>query len=266
MAIHLGLGSWADDEYVGVLYPKGLAKTARLQTYATRFDRVELNNTYYTTPSAAQMSGWAAQTPDGFRFDYKLPKDLSRNPAATGSAPARIAAAVKPLQETGKLGCFLLTLAPSFGPGSHQLEEIAALQEKLPAGVPIAVELRHRDWVATPAAQTATLDFFRQHKLAWVALDYPPIEHSAILPVIDEVTSPALAYLRLHGRNPDWAKGKTAEEKHRHDYSAAELKEVAQRIRALATKAKDVHVSLNNHAEDFAPKAALALKELLNDL
>lgn len=34
-------------------------------------------------------------------------------------------------------------------------------------------------------------------------------------------------------------------------------------MRRVATKAKDVHVSVNNHAEDFAPKAAIALRRLL---
>jgi uncharacterized protein YecE (DUF72 family) len=67
----------------------------------------------------------------------------------------------------------------------------------------------------------------------------------------------------LHGRNPNYLKGKSAAERHEHDYTALELKEIAVRIRSLEERARDVHVSVNNHAKDFAPKAALALRRLL---
>ena len=43
-----------------------------------------------------------------------------------------------------------------------------------------------------------------------------------------------------------------------------ELNEVAARVQALAGKASVIHVVANNHAQDFAPKAALALKRVLD--
>jgi uncharacterized protein YecE (DUF72 family) len=169
---------------------------------------------------------------------------------------------VKPLIKARKLGCFLLTAAPSFGPEKHQLEELDVLLGNLPKGVPLAVELRHRGWVAGKA-KASTLDFFRDRKLTWVALDLPKLKPPSLLPMADEVTNPRLAYFRLHGRNPEWESAKSAAERHAWDYSAKELKEIAARIRKLADRAEDVHVSVNNHAEDFAPKAALALQEML---
>jgi uncharacterized protein YecE (DUF72 family) len=83
------------------------------------------------------------------------------------------------------------------------------------------------------------------------------------MPPLDEVTQPQLAHLRLHGRNPRWPELKTAEEKHRYDYNDPELHEIAARARTLAAKAQEVHVVANNHASDFAPKAALALRRIL---
>jgi len=262
MAIHIGCGSWTDDAYVGTLYPKGAPKAQRLQLYSQWFERVELNNTYYTTPSAAQMSAWAAQTPAGFRFDFKLHKAFSERPATSGELVTKLRAAVAPLREAGKLGAFLLTLSPSFAPGKNRLEEIETLQANLPDGVPLAVELRHRGWVDGDARET-TLEFFRRCQLGWVALDLPPLKHPAILPVIDEVTDPRLAYVRLHGRNPGYAKAKDAAGRHHYDYPEKELEEIVVRLKRLATKARSVHVSVNNHAENFAPKAALTLRRLL---
>jgi uncharacterized protein YecE (DUF72 family) len=262
VAIRIGCGSWADAEYVGVLYPKGLPPAERLRVYATRFERVELNNTYYSTPTGGQMAGWAAQTPQGFLFDFKLHRAFSQKPATSGVLVTKLADAVKPLMKSGKLGCFLLTLAPSFGPDRHRLEELDALMANLPKRPPLAVELRHRGWVEGKA-KAATLGFFRERKLAWVALDLPKLKLPALLPPIDEVTHPRLAYMRLHGRNPGWAKAKSAAERHQWDYAPKELEEIAARIRKLAEQAEHVHVSVNNHAEDFAPKAALALQALL---
>jgi uncharacterized protein YecE (DUF72 family) len=262
MAIRIGCGSWADAEYTGVLYPAGLPPAERLRVYATKFPRVELNNTYYTTPSAAQMTAWAKQTPKGFMFDFKLHRAFSQQPATSGPMVAKLAEAVKPLTKSGQLGCFLLTLAPSFAPDRHQLDELDALLGNLPKGVPLAVELRDRGWVEGKA-KAATLKFFRDRKLVWVALDLPKLDLPSLLPMIDEVTNPQLAYVRLHGRNPRWGDAKSAAERHDWNYSPKELKEIAARIRKLAGRAKDVHVSVNNHALDYAPKAALALQELL---
>jgi len=56
---------------------------------------------------------------------------------------------------------------------------------------------------------------------------------------------------------------KSAEERHTYQYAVDELTEIAARVHALAEKADRVRVVANNHAQDFAPKAALALQRLL---
>jgi uncharacterized protein YecE (DUF72 family) len=83
------------------------------------------------------------------------------------------------------------------------------------------------------------------------------------MPPVDEVTNPKLAYLRLHGRNPKWLEATTAAERHAHAYDEQELTQIVSRVRRLATQAKGAHVIANNHAQDFAPKSALELKQLL---
>ena len=264
MPIHIGCGSWTDDAYVGLLYPKGSPKTARLHTYAHWFDRVEVNSTYYATPSRKTVATWVAQTPAHFIFDVKLHRRFSENPraAADGDLVEILLEALEPLLAAKRLGAFLLTLAPGFGPPRHALDELDGAAGKLRPHAPLAVELRHRGWVEG-AALASTLAYFRARQLSWVALDLPRLRASAILPPIDEVTDRALAYVRLHGRNPRYLQATDAAGRHHHDYTAAELEEIAARLEALAARAKNVHVSVNNHAENFAPKAALALRRLL---
>lgn len=262
--ISVGIGSWTDAEYTPLVFPKGVKSDERLKVYATRFDHVEVNSSYHAFPRRAWVENWAKQTPEGFVFDFKLHKRFSENPAASAGDEALVSqllATAQPLIDAKKLGAFFLIMPPSFVPGRRHLEELDGVAEKLQPHL-LAVELRHRGWMEAEQREQ-TLDYFRARKLVWIAVDMPRVEGSTIMPPVDEVTNPRLAYLRLHGRRNDWPKLKTAEERHTYEYPANELKEIAARVRGLAEKADEVHVVANNHAEDFAPKAALALQRLL---
>src|SRR5687767_1462116 len=81
--ISVGIGSWTDKEYKGLLFPKGTPDNERLKTYATWFDHVEVNSSYHRLPPLAFVQNWAKQTPTGFLFDFKLPKEISGDPEGT---------------------------------------------------------------------------------------------------------------------------------------------------------------------------------------
>ena len=84
---------------------------------------------------------------------------------------------------------------------------------------------------------------------------------------IDEVTSPGIAYLRLHGRDAKaYTTGKTVAARFNYDYADAEVQEVAERTERLATAAREVHVVFNNNALDYAPKAAARLRKVLGQI
>lgn len=263
-AISVGIGSWTDKEYKGLLYPKGLPDSERLKTYATVFRHVEVNSSYHRIPPVALVENWVKQTPVDFIFDFKLPKELSNDPeGATRVGPhvAQLLRAAEPLIAAKKLGAFFLVLPPSFGPEKRRLAELEPLIEKLRPHL-LAVELRHRGWVEGEQRER-TWQFYRHHELVWIGVDMPQIPGSTIMPPLDEVTNSRLAYLRLHGRRPDWLTLKDQELKHTYAYPPAELVEIADRVRGLAAKAVAVHVVANNHAQDFAPRTAIALQGLL---
>jgi uncharacterized protein YecE (DUF72 family) len=264
MATRIGCGSWADPEYMGLLYPKAFPPDLRLCGYAMWFDHVEVNATYYALPRREAVENWLAQTPAHFLLDIRLPRAISQGPAKAGKDGRMVDLLLKnlaPLIRAKKLGAFLMVLSPQFRPDNHKLEELDPLIERMRPHA-LAVELRHAAWVSKDSL-ASTLRFFRERKLTWVSVDMPPIEGSDLMPPIDAVTNPQLAYLRLHGRNPHWVKVKSAEERHRYMYSERELDELVQRIKALSRKAKNLRIVANNHADDFAPRTALALKELL---
>jgi uncharacterized protein YecE (DUF72 family) len=266
MGIHIACGSWADAEYRGVLYPEGLAAKDRLRGYASHFDAVEVNSSYYATPRAETVAQWVKQTPDKFIFDIKLHRAFSQSPKKTaedGRLIELLFGGIQPLFRAKKFGAFLLVLPPSFGPARHALTELDGLAKKL-APHRLAIELRDSEWLKG-AQRAQTLDYFQERRLTWVCVDMPRIKGSSLMPPVDEVTDPRLAYLRLHGRNKRWLEAESAADRHHHAYTARELAEIAKRIESLAEKSEEVHVVANNHAEDFAPKAALALKKLLAD-
>ncbi len=260
----MGLGSWTDKEYTGLIFPKGVKAEERLKIYATHFDHVEVNAGYHAFQPRDRVAAWVAQTPPEFRFDFKLHRAFSQSPEkAAGDATLirRQLDSAAPLIDAGKLGAFFLTLPTSFGPEHKRLGALEPLIAKLRPQL-LAIELRHRGWLEGDE-RARTVEFFRAQGGVLIGVDMPRVDAPEFLPPIDVVTNPQRAHLRLHGRRADWLDLKTTGERHHYAYNAAELSEIAERVRGLAEKADVVHVVANNHAADFAPKAALALQKLL---
>jgi len=265
MGIRVGIGSWADDEYRGILYPPGLPVKDRLRHYATIFGHVEVNSTYYGAPKPDTVRKWIGETPPGFLFDIKLHRVFSVSPKSANPVEGKrdllgyTLDCLEPLAEAKKLGVFLLLLT-QFSPDRHALAEVDTLVRRLKP-FPLAIELRDPAWVAGKA-RAATLRWFRDSGATLVSVDMP--RGPEFFPALDDVTDPDLAYFRLHGRNrAGYLQGGSAATQHHYRYKDAELAELAKRVRKVAAKAKEVRVVLNNHASDFAPRAALALRERL---
>src|SRR5262245_1895142 len=48
-----------------------------LERYASRFNAVEINSTFYRLPRASTAARWAATVPEAFRFALKTPKHIT---------------------------------------------------------------------------------------------------------------------------------------------------------------------------------------------
>jgi uncharacterized protein YecE (DUF72 family) len=287
--IVVGTSSWADPGFVEEWYPPGLPARDRLAYYAERFDAVEVNATFYAVPEERTVGRWVEQTRDGFTFDVKLHRLLSRHAAPLDSLPkalrddatvtgrgrvqltdeleARMAdatlAAVAPLAEHGRLKTFLLQLSPAFEPRKHELDELVPLLDRL-APHPVAIELRHRAWVRDGEALERTLGWYEEHGAVFVAVDAPQGKAPTMMPPIDAVTRADVAYLRAHGRNAEgYTRGRSVAERFAWDYTDAELRELGERAQGLAQDAGEVRMMFNNNRGADAPKAAERMKELL---
>jgi uncharacterized protein YecE (DUF72 family) len=287
--ILVGTSSWADPGFVKEWYPPRMPSRERLPWYAQRFEYVELNSSFYAVPDRNTVHKWVEDTPDGFVFDVKAHRLLSRHAAPVESLPPelrdqadttgrgrvrltpeletalaeRLVEETAPLAEADKLGAYLIQLTPAFGPRDHDLDELSGLVAALKPHR-VAVELRHRGWVREKR-RDQTLTWFSDHEVAFVCVDAPPGDEIPIMPSdLDAVTTDGLAYVRLHGRNAEgYLTGKSVAERFGWRYDDAELEEVADRTRSLAEQAGEVHVAFNNNRDDDAPTAAQRFRALL---
>src|SRR4051812_6079339 len=72
--IRVGTSSFSAAGWAGTFYPAGLKTSGYLSYYATQFDTVEIDSTWYGTPSERTVKNWAAQTPETFVISAKVPQ------------------------------------------------------------------------------------------------------------------------------------------------------------------------------------------------
>ena len=286
--ILIGTASWSDIGFVGDWYPRKLPATERLRWYAEHFNLVEVNSTFYQVPVRRYVERWCEQTPDGFIFDVKLHKLLSRHstkpqflpadlrskaiirhdkveltPALETEVASRFLKSLEPFEAAGKMGALLLQLSPAFSPLTNKLSELNHLLA-LFKGRRLAVELRNRKWVGEKHLRD-TKAWFAQHEVTFVMVDAPDDPHFMIMPGINVVTNRKLAYLRAHGRNArGYISGRSVAERFNYDYSDEEIEEMARRAVNVAKHADELHVIYNNNTSNYAPKAAERLQKIFN--
>jgi uncharacterized protein YecE (DUF72 family) len=285
--ILVGTASWSDPGFVEDWYPPHLPASKRLSWYAEHFNLVEVNSSFYAVPAQKVVERWCQQTPDDFVFDVKLHQLLSRHSTRSQLLPTGLRRRarvhhdrvvltpeleeglievllenIQPLYDADKMGAFLLQLSPSFPPRENDLSELDHLLGLL-SGHKLAVELRHREWL-TGQQKKETLAYFKKGRVALVSVDAPHSEHFMVLPSVDTVTDPELAYLRAHGRNErGYISGRTVAERFDYKYSGKELEEIAHRAEDLSELASETHVIFNNNKSNYAPLAARRFRKLV---
>jgi uncharacterized protein YecE (DUF72 family) len=282
-----GTASWTDPGFVAKWYPPKLPASQRLRWYADHFNLVEVNSTFYRIPEARMVRSWCEQTPDGFTFDVKLHRLLSRHSTKPELLPPQLRAkaittkgrveltsklekavtkqflrGIEPFKQAGKLGALLLQLSPAFSPRHNELSDLDSLFELL-QDYEVAVELRNGNW-ADPDHLPDARAFFSQRHTTFVMVDGPDDPHFTILPSIDLITTKSLAYLRAHGRNAQaYIRERTVAGRFDYDYPKHELEEIAERAARIVHDVEEMHVVYNNNKADYAPRAAATFQQIL---
>jgi uncharacterized protein YecE (DUF72 family) len=169
-AIYLGTSAFTAKGWEEAFYPKGMKPADYLSFYATKYDTVEVDSTFYRTPSPATVNGWERKTPPDFIFAVKVPQLITHEKAL--------------LDCDGEFKEFLSTmelLGPKLGPMLFQfgyfnkkafkgagefLERLKAFLKKLPKDHRFAVEIRNKAWLDARFAEA-----LRAHNVALVLQD-----------------------------------------------------------------------------------------------
>lgn len=129
--IRVGTSGWVYRHWRGVLYPEGLAPRAWLSRYASLFDTVELNATFYRLPTPEAVERWRDAVPPAFTFAVKGSRFLThlKRLLDADEGLRRFHATVGRLG--AKLGPVLLQLPPRLKP---DLERLDRFLSRVPAG------------------------------------------------------------------------------------------------------------------------------------
>lgn len=175
MKFFIGCAVWAYKDWVGELYPQGTRAADFLHAYSRRFSSVEGNTTFYAVPKQDTVARWANQTPPGFEFCLKLPRDITHNNLLTPkiSDALNFVERVKILKNGNRLGPIFAQLPPSYP--STLIDDLTNFLEAWQqTGVELAIEVRECNWFVEPQATqlTALLEKFGVGR---VLLDTRPI-------------------------------------------------------------------------------------------
>src|SRR5689334_6304138 len=246
--LRIGCSGWNYASWKGRFYPDGMPASRWLAHYASVFDTVEVNGTFYRLPEAETFAAWRAQTPAGFLMAVKASRFLThmkrlRDPEEPLARLLSRAAFLGP-----RLGPLLYQLPPSFHRDLTRLESFLARLPRTLAGTRHrllhVLEFRHPSWYGRE-----TYQLLERHRASLCLHDK---SGSAVL---DEVTGPCV-YVRFHGTSG-----------HYHgSYGDAALRRWASRLADEWRDGRHVFAYFNNDPEAVATRNALRLRELVTEL
>ena len=164
--VYVGCAKWNKQDLKNFYPPK---TKDELSYYSTQFNSIELNATYYRSPSKENVETWAKKTPKDFKFFPKIPQSIShygRLQNVTDKLNQYLDAVA--LFED-KLGMIFLQMHENFAP--KDFEKLENFIENFPKGYPLAVELRHEEWFSNEENFNQLVKLFEDHHISNIIVD-----------------------------------------------------------------------------------------------
>ena len=231
MEAFVGTSGYSFKEWKGTFYPHKIKGAEMLPFYASHFNSVELNSTFYRLPRAETFQTWAQSVPDDFTFVVKASRRITHFSRLKNSEGASVEYLFRMASYLGtKLGPVLFQCPPSFAKDADRLREFLA---SIPANHPAVFEFRHASWVDDEVA-----GILRDAGACWCIAEDEEDQ-------IEEVPMTATTnwgYFRLH----------------REVYTKAQLELWVSRIQEMSDSWERVYLFFNHeaqgvkHAKDMA--------------
>jgi uncharacterized protein YecE (DUF72 family) len=231
--LYAGTSGFAYPGWAPRFYPAGIRAPDLLAHYAGRLPAVELNNTYYASPSAPKIATWLAATPPDFRFAVKAQRGGSFRALQVDPASA-VPWLTGPYGAFGdRLGTVLFRVPEGV---RRDDDKLAALLAAWPTGLPLTMEFQDASWHVD--------EVFAALAEAGAALCTTELPEDDEPPTIRR-TGPFL-YLRLR----------------RHDYGPQDLAAWAARLEPFLSDGLDAFVFFRHDEAGRGAELALEFAEL----
>lgn len=223
-------------------FPEAYQDKSRLTYYASLFNSLEVNSTFYKLPMARTFAKWAEEVPDDFQFTIKLLRDITHAKGLMYD-PEMIVKFMNSANWLGeKKGCLLIQFPASIT--VHHIHDIGSILQHVDDADPDrtwrkAIEFRHHSWY-----NDRVYKLLERYRTAIVVHDMPKSK----TPEMEQ----DLVFLRFHGPAGDYRGG----------YHPEHLEAQADDIKKWLKQGKDVYAYFNNTIGD-AYDNAMMLKGLV---
>ena len=149
--LRIGTSAFTANGWPGTFYPKGLPEREYLTYYATKFDTVEVDSTFYRTPALTTIQGWYSKTPPGFMFAAKVPQAITHE-KMLHDCKQEMTEFLNVMDELrDRLGPLLFQFSyfdrKAFVGVNDFLARLVPFLKKLPKDHKFAVEIRNKSWL-----------------------------------------------------------------------------------------------------------------------
>jgi uncharacterized protein YecE (DUF72 family) len=249
--IRLGTSAFTAAGWEQAFYPPGMKAADYLSYYATKFNTVEVDSTFYRTPSVATVNGWERKTPKGFTLAAKIPQTITHEKILQ-DCDEDLKYFLETMDLMGdKLGPLVFQFGyfnkKAFKSGDEFLARLGPFLKKLPTGYKFALEIRNKQWLTAEF-----FDLLRENKVAYALIDqsWMPTA-SEIFEKFDPITAD-FTYIRLLGDR----KGIELKTKVWDKVIVDRSKELMSWVNVCQRTIKrgvSTYVYVNNHYAGFAP-------------
>lgn len=164
--VYVGCAKWNRQDLKN-FYPRGTKD--ELEYYASQFNGIELNATFYRNFSTDQVKSWAFKVPDHFRFFPKVNQQVSHRKwlSEVQSDTEYFLNSVSAFEE--KLGTIFLQLNDNFAP--KYFDRVSDFIDLWPNEYPLALEFRHTDWYNDESVAEELYQLLEENNVANVITD-----------------------------------------------------------------------------------------------
>jgi uncharacterized protein YecE (DUF72 family) len=258
--LRIGTSAFTADGWEGTFYPNGMKPAEYLNHYAAQFDTVEVDSTFYRTPAASTVLGWAKKTPPSFTFALKVPQVITHE-RCLSNCDAEFEEFLERASLLGdKLGPLLIQLPyfnkDAFASQADFLARLAPFLKKLPKGFNFALEIRNKHWLNAKFA-----DLLREHGVALAIIDQAWMPRpSQWFEQFDPITAD-FAYIRLLGDRKGIEAKTKVWDKVIIDRTA-EIQEWIKYVQQIVRRGLPVFVYINNHYAGHGPATVRLFQQL----